>query len=83
MNNLKLIRKTEKELKSQVPIIKNFSDNIHVEFRLVKCAKIVFKKRKLVHFQNLMLYTNREIQQPELEKHTCAYVHRKGEGVQH
>jgi hypothetical protein len=68
MNNLKLIGKTQEELKSQVPTVKNFSDNIHIEFRLVRYAKIVFKKRKLVYLQNLMLYINREIQQPELGK---------------
>jgi hypothetical protein len=36
-----------------------------MEFGLDKCAKIVFKKGKLVHLQNLVVDINREIQEPE------------------
>jgi hypothetical protein len=41
-----------------------------MEFRLDKCAKTVLKKGKLVHSQNLILYTNREIQKLEEGKLT-------------
>lgn len=39
MNNLKLIGKREEQLKNQVETVKNFSDDIHKEFQLLKCAK--------------------------------------------
>jgi len=34
-----------------------------MEFRLEKCAKITFKRGKLTHSQNLVIDTNREIQE--------------------
>ena len=36
-----------------------------MEFGLEKCAKITFKRGKLTHLQNLVIDTNREIQQLE------------------
>jgi hypothetical protein len=51
--------KTEEELQKQLQIIKTFSDNIHTEFGLDNFAKIVFKKGKLDHSQNLTRGTNR------------------------
>jgi len=45
----------------------NCSD-IHMEFGLDKCAKIVFKKRKVVLSQNVILNINKEIQQLEQGK---------------
>jgi hypothetical protein len=39
-----------------------------MEFGLDKCAKIVFKKGKLVHSQNLVVDVSREIQEPEQGK---------------
>jgi hypothetical protein len=80
---LKLIGKTEEELKNQVQTFKNFSDDIHIEFRLVNCVKIVFNRGKLVYLQNLILYINREIQQLELGKTYKCLGKEKGEGVQH
>jgi len=58
MNNLKLMGKTEEKLKNQVQL-KIFIDDIRIEFRLVKRAKIVFKKGKLVYLQNLILCIKR------------------------
>jgi hypothetical protein len=46
MFNLKLISETEEELKKQMPTVRNFSDDIHMEFRLDECAKTVFKNGK-------------------------------------
>jgi hypothetical protein len=52
MDNLKLIAKSEEELRKQIQRVKIFSDDIHTDFGLEKCAKITFKKRKLIHSQN-------------------------------
>jgi hypothetical protein len=50
---VKLTGKTECELQKYMQIVRTFTDNIHMEFGLDKCAKIVLKKGKLVHSQNL------------------------------
>jgi RNase P/RNase MRP subunit p30 len=65
MDDLKLIAKSEEELQKQIQIFKTFTDDIHVEFGLEKCAKIAFKRGKLVHSQNLVIDINREIQELE------------------
>jgi len=39
-----------------------------MEFALEKCAKIPFKRGKLVHSQNLVIKINRERQELEEEK---------------
>jgi len=62
MDDLKLIAKSEEELKKQIQTVKIFSDDINMEFGLEKYAKITFKKGKLTHSQNLVIDTNREIQ---------------------
>jgi hypothetical protein len=49
MDDLKLIAKSEEELRKQVQTVKTFSDDIHVDFGLEKCAKITFKKGQLIH----------------------------------
>jgi len=67
-DDLKLIAKSEEELQKQTQTVKNFSDYIHVEFGLEKCAKIAFKRGKLVHWQNLVKDINREIQELEQGK---------------
>jgi hypothetical protein len=46
MDDLKLIGKSEKELPKQIQAVRIFSDNIHMDFGLDKCAKTVFKKSK-------------------------------------
>jgi len=48
--------------------VKTFSDDIHMEFGLEKCAKIAFKRGKLVHSQNLVIDINRDIQELEQGK---------------
>jgi len=60
-----LIAKSERELQKQIQIVKTFSDDIHMEFGLEKFAKIAFKRGKLVHWQNLVINSNREIQKLE------------------
>ena len=61
MDDLKLIAKSEEELRKQVLTVKTFSDDIHMDFGLEKCAKITFKKGNLIHSQNLVIDINREI----------------------
>jgi hypothetical protein len=55
MDYLKLIAKSEEELQRQIQTVKTFSDDIHMEFRLEKYAKITFKRGKLISSQNLGL----------------------------
>jgi hypothetical protein len=62
MDDLKLIAKSEEELQKQIQTVKTFSDYIHMEFGLDKCAKITFKRGKITHSQNLLIDINREIQ---------------------
>jgi len=57
-----LIAKSAEELQKQIQRVKTFSDDIHMEFELEKCAKIAFKRGKLVHLQNLVIDINTEIQ---------------------
>jgi len=68
MDDLKLIAKSEKELQKQIQTVKNFSDDIDMEFGLEKCAKIAFKRGKPVHSQNLVIEVNREKQDLEQRK---------------
>ena len=54
-----------------------------MEFGLEKCAKIAFKRGKLVHLQNLVIDINREIQELEQGK-TYKYLGiEESEGIQH
>jgi len=65
---LKLIAKSDEELQKQIQTVKTFSDDIHVEVGLEKCAKIAFKRSKLFHSQNLVIDINRELQELEQGK---------------
>jgi hypothetical protein len=83
IDNLKLIVKSEEELQKQIQTVKTFSDDIHMEFGLEKCAKITFKRGKLTHSQNFVIDINREIQELEKGK-TYKYLGiEEGEGIQH
>jgi hypothetical protein len=54
-----------------------------MDFGLEKCAKIIFKKGKLIHSQNLVTDINREIQELEQGK-TYKYLGiEESEGIQH
>jgi len=70
MDDLKLIAKSEDELQKQIQTVKNFSDDINMEFGPEKCAKVAFKRDKLVHSQNLVIDINRETQELEQGKRT-------------
>ena len=70
VDNLKLIAKSEEELQKEIQRVETFSDDTNMEFGLEQCAKITFKKGKLTHLQNLVIDTNRVIQELEQEKRT-------------
>jgi hypothetical protein len=83
MDGLKLICKSEKELQKHILMGKSFSDDIHVEFGLEKCAKIAFKRGKLVHSQNLVIDFNRDIQELEQGKTYKYFGIEESESTQH
>jgi hypothetical protein len=68
MDDLKLIAKSEEELQRETHIVKTFSNDIHMEFGLEKCAKVTFKRGKFISSLNLVIYNNREIQELEQGK---------------
>jgi hypothetical protein len=83
MDDLKLFARSEEELRKQVHTVKTFSDDIHMEFGLEKCAKITFKRGKLIQSQNFVIDINREIQELEQGK-TYKYLGiEESEGIQH
>ena len=51
VDDWKLIAKSEEELRKQIQTVKTFSDDIHMDFGLEKCAKVTFKKGKIIHLQ--------------------------------
>jgi len=78
-----LIAKSEEERQKQIQTVKTFSDDILMEFSLEKCAKIAFKRGKLVHSQNLVIDINGQIQKLEQGK-TFKYLGiEECEGIQH
>jgi hypothetical protein len=83
MDNLKLLSKSEDELQKQIQTVTTFSDDIHMEFRFDKCAKIVFKKGKLVHSQNLVVDIAREIHKLQQGKTYKYLVAEESDGIQH
>ena len=54
-----------------------------MEFGLEKCATITFNKGKLTHLQNLVIDTNREIQELEQRKMYKYLGIEESEGIQH
>ena len=54
-----------------------------MEFGLEKCAKITFKRGKLTQPQNLVIDTNREIQELEQGKTYKYLATEESEGIQH
>jgi hypothetical protein len=80
---LKLIAKLEEEFQRHIQTVKTFSDDIHMAFGLEKCAKITFKRGKLISLQNAVIDNNREIQELEQGK-TYKYLgFEESEGIQH
>jgi hypothetical protein len=83
MDDMKLLGKSEDELQKQIQTVTACSDDIHTESVLDKCAKVVFKKGKLVQSQNLVVDSNRVIQELEQGK-TYKYLGtEESDGTQH
>ena len=80
---MKLIAKSQEELQKEIQTVKTFSDDMHMEFGLEKCAKIAFKRGKLVHSQNLVIDINREIQELEQGKMYKYLGIEESEGIQY
>jgi hypothetical protein len=83
MNDLKLIAKSEEELRKQLQTVKTFSVDIRMDFGVEKCAKITFKKGKLIYLQIFVIDINREIQELEPGKTYKYLVIEESEGIQH
>jgi hypothetical protein len=83
MYDMNLIAKSEEELRKQVHTVKTFSDDIHMEFGLEKCAKITFKRGKLIKSQNMVIDINREIQELEQGEAYKYLGIKESEGIQH
>jgi hypothetical protein len=83
VDDLTLLGKSEEELQKQIQTVTNFSHDIHMESGLDKCAKVVFKKGKLVHLQNLVVDVNREIHELEQGKTYNNLGAEESDGIQH
>jgi hypothetical protein len=44
IDHLQLIDETEEELQKEMQVVRTFNDDIHTEFGLDKCVKIVLKR---------------------------------------
>ena len=55
MDDLKLYSKNDQERVGELNTVKQFSDNIGMEFGLEKCAKASFKKGKLASTGNIII----------------------------
>ena len=68
MDDLKLFAKNDQQLQGLLNIVKQFSDNIRMEFGLDKCAKPTFFCGKLLKAKNITLDTGTVIKDLEPEK---------------
>lgn len=83
MDDLKLFAKDDNELKGLLNIVKYFSDDICMSFGLDKCAKVTFKKGRILEAPLIDLDFATKIR--ELE-HDEAYKYlgiSEGDGIQH
>lgn len=72
MDDLKLVAENHEELKELLKLVKQFSDDINMEFGLNKCAKATFIKVKLQRSQNFKIDINaaiRLLDQPDVNKY--------------
>ena len=68
MDDLKLYAKDDNKLEGLLRIVKGFSDDIGMEFRLSKCAKATFKRGKLQKSDDVLLDEETMIKDLEREK---------------
>ena len=68
MDDLKLYARSNKEIESLVNTVRIFSDDIHVQFGLDKCAKVIINRVKLASTENIRLPSREEIRELEIEE---------------
>ena len=60
MDDLKLYAQSNKEIESLVNTVRIFSDDIHMQCGLDKCAKVTINKGKLASTENIRLPSRKE-----------------------
>ena len=84
MDDLKLYSKSEQEQIVELKVVKQFSDDIGMEFGLEKCAKASFKKGKLTSTGNIVLIdVDTEIQELDQEGVYKYLSVDESDGIQH
>ena len=83
MDHLKLFAKNDQQLQGLLNIVKQFSDDIRMEFGLDKCAKATFFRGKLLKAKNITLDTATVIKDLEPKKSYKYVGVTKGDGIQH
>ena len=68
IDDLKLYSKKEQEQVGELKIVKQFSDDIGMEFGLEKCTKACMKKGKLTSAGNIVIDEDTEIQELDQER---------------
>ena len=68
VDDLKLFAKNDQQLQSLLNIVKQFSDDIRMEFGLDECAKATFFRGKLLKAKNITLDTTTVIEDLEPEE---------------
>ena len=83
MDDLKLYSKNEQEQVGELKIVKQFSDDIGMEFGLEKCAKASFMKGKLASTGNIVIDDDTEIQELDQEGVYKYLGVDESDGIQH
>ena len=80
MDDLNLFARNNSELTGLLDTVKHFSDDIGMQFGLNKCAKVTFKKGKVVKTENIILdvsITVKELEYERMYKYTCFFIRKK------
>ena len=83
MDDLKLYSKNEQEQVGELKIVKQFHDDIRIEFGLEKCAIASFKKGRLTSTGNIVIDKDTEIQELGQEGVNKYLGVDKSDGIQH
>ena len=83
MDDLKLIAKNDQQLQGLLNIVKQFSDNIRMEFGLDKRAKATFFRVKVLKTKNITLYAATVVNDLEPEESYKYLGVTEGDGIQY
>ena len=83
MDDLKLFEKNGQQLQGLLNTVKQFSDDIRMEFGLDKCAKATFFRGKLLKAKNITLDTTTIIKGLEPEESYKYLGVTEGDRIQH